>query len=292
MSKWTVQHEDKHHKWSEKQVRKKLRSGDLTGLELARPPDQEEWAPLHDTALFREEVAHVGDPGNAARMRALTGFGWHFASFAAVMWFFGFPFWGAFWGIGLAAHAVKMAPILMEMRQQKQPAPLRVSRPEPEPVSDDPFEQRLAKLLAAIPNSADATAVATSIRETRTRRMVLDEALEGGLLPEELEAAQDRVESAVSEHDRASFAEEVAALEAHMKAQDKASRARDRLAARERELFHVLESVRLAQLNATSSDDDDVPRLLHEARRKYDAEAELDEELALARRRNKHNIRN
>ena len=58
------------HDGEEHELRAKLRSGDLSGLELARPVEGDAWQPLHDTPLFAQEVPHTGDTWAAARRRA------------------------------------------------------------------------------------------------------------------------------------------------------------------------------------------------------------------------------
>jgi hypothetical protein len=87
----------------------------LTGVELVRLDDEDEWKPLFESRVFRREVPGPGDPREAARWRVLQAVGGHFAGFfitGVVMYSTQghLPFWMAIWGSVLAVQAVGAAP--------------------------------------------------------------------------------------------------------------------------------------------------------------------------------------
>ena len=57
--KWKVHHDGKVREWDEATVLSKLDKCDLTGIELAKPPGAETWAPLHSTALYQQAEDQV-----------------------------------------------------------------------------------------------------------------------------------------------------------------------------------------------------------------------------------------
>ncbi|MEM7160612.1 MAG: hypothetical protein AAF799_47690 [Myxococcota bacterium] len=112
MDQYLVQKDDKIVEWSEKKLRRKLRERDLSGLELARHADDEDWQPLHDLPIFREEVPFVGDPRIAAQRQVTKSFGWHLIIYLAVTsYFFGvLSIPGMIWGLFVLGHASKALP--------------------------------------------------------------------------------------------------------------------------------------------------------------------------------------
>ena len=112
MDKYLVNKDGSVVEWSEKKLRRKLREGDLSGLELARPEDQSQWQPLHELDIFSEEVPHQGDPRDVARRRMAKGLAWHVLIYGVVtsMLFGAFSIPGAIWGLFLIAHASKALP--------------------------------------------------------------------------------------------------------------------------------------------------------------------------------------
>lgn len=70
--RFSVQFSGLHWSLSESTVRRLLRLGFLSGVELARrEAPGEAWVRLHDTPLFAESVAHLGDPAVTAHRRRL-----------------------------------------------------------------------------------------------------------------------------------------------------------------------------------------------------------------------------
>ncbi len=269
MKDWTVQIDGRAKALTEVGVRRKLRSGDLSGVELCRMPGASEWSPLHDTPLFKEEVPHVGDPAAAARGRVLRGLGWHLAGFLGVMAFLGFPWWGIFWGLAVVGHAMSAAPAIRSLLGggTAQPAPTEAA---PSPVQEDPFEQRLSALLSALSDSdGDLTGIAGSARRIHAQIIQIDEALSGVSLAE-LEAQGDEG----TDGERLARAGHIAAIESAMAS-------RERLAGQERELLHSLERLRLARLQQAPTED--LTEQLGELQHRMDAEAEVERKLSAAR---------
>jgi len=92
-----------------------IRRGKLTGLELARRDDEEEWLPLFESRVFRREIPGPADPRDAARWHLLRGVAGHFTGFfivGVVMYSLQgqIPFWMAIWGAVIAVHALRAAP--------------------------------------------------------------------------------------------------------------------------------------------------------------------------------------
>lgn len=112
MDRYLIQKDGEVHEWPEKKLRKKLRSSDLSGLELARHEDEEGWRPLHDLPIFREEVPYTGDPRVAAQRRVAKGFAWHLTIYLVISSFtFGvMSVAGAIWGLFVLGHATRALP--------------------------------------------------------------------------------------------------------------------------------------------------------------------------------------
>lgn len=68
---WRLRVRGKTRSITEPNLRQRLRTRSLSGIELCRHERDDQWRALHDTHLFREEVAHLGDPAVAAHRRRL-----------------------------------------------------------------------------------------------------------------------------------------------------------------------------------------------------------------------------
>jgi len=101
--------------YDEGELAQLIRRGKLTGVELVRRDDEEQWQPLFESRIYRREVPTLHDPRDAARLRVLRAVGGHFAGFfitGVVMYSTQghLPFWMAIWGAVLAIQAVGAAP--------------------------------------------------------------------------------------------------------------------------------------------------------------------------------------
>ena len=104
-------------RYDETELAELIRRGKLTGAELVRRDDEEQWRPLFESRVFRREVPTTGDPRDAARWRVVRALGGHFTGFficGVVMYSTQghLPFWMAIWGSVLALQAVRSAPAL------------------------------------------------------------------------------------------------------------------------------------------------------------------------------------
>src|SRR6185295_16398692 len=119
-----VQKGDQVQSYDEAKLVALIRRGKLTGMELARRDDEEEWQPLFESRLYRREVPTSGDPRDAARIRLLRAVGGHFSGFfitAVVMYAVQghFPFWLAIWGAVLAMQALSAAPAALTLLRRR-----------------------------------------------------------------------------------------------------------------------------------------------------------------------------
>ena len=117
--RWHVaDHRDaKAKRMTEGELRHKLRSNDLSGMELARPEGVDDWIPLHELPIFQEEVPTDGDPRRAALRRVSRSFLGHAGIWAAVLGVTGgyADWWGWVWGAFVAYHAYHAVPYLWEL---------------------------------------------------------------------------------------------------------------------------------------------------------------------------------
>jgi len=102
---------------TEGELRHKLRSNDLSGLELARPDGVEQWIALHELPIFLEEVPTDGDPRQTALRRVTRSFVGHAGIWAAVLGVTGgyAEWWGWAWGAFVAYHAYHALPYVWEL---------------------------------------------------------------------------------------------------------------------------------------------------------------------------------
>jgi hypothetical protein len=101
-----------------------IRKGKLTGVELSRRDDEEQWQPLFESRVFRREVPTAGDPREAARLRVVRALGGHFSGFfitAVVMYAVQghFPFWLAIWGAVLAMQMLGTVPAVLTLMKRR-----------------------------------------------------------------------------------------------------------------------------------------------------------------------------
>jgi len=133
-TRWHVQTEGQIKQWDERGLRRRLRHRHLTGLELVRRDDENEWRPLHESQVFAEEVPHHGDPLDVARLRQVRGFAGHLFCFGVATTFMvggGNPlfwtqpgwimanFWVAIWGFFLVAHGFRVLPALFGLLRSR-----------------------------------------------------------------------------------------------------------------------------------------------------------------------------
>ncbi len=194
MDTYLVQNDGDVSKWPEKKLRKKLRNGDLSGLELVRLEHESQWQPLHDLAIFGEEVPHQGDPRRAAQRRVVKSFAWHVGIYAVITSiFFGPLSWpGMIWGLFLIGHAAKALPVGWALARSG-PALGPGSSPTALPAASPPG---LPPATNALPPTPEAPAVgfAADVQEVRA---LLDRRPEPAAAP--IVQELDRMVTAVDE---------------------------------------------------------------------------------------------
>lgn len=316
VDRFLVQKDGKVVEWTEAKLRKQLRAGHLTGVELARRPEEDNWTPLHDLAMFREEVPHVGEPRDIARRREVSGFAWNALAFAGVSIFFLGPSVASLiWAIFLVGHAARALPIALELWREGKLLGLGSASPgnalppstdtnallsganESAPVaalpSGDRFTADLAEvrtLLARRPAAEVAPLleeldrVAASVAELRERIAKLA-SLTG---PEERDTIAVRVQQAETALADAGGDDELLlrrldVLRERALADERARRTLERLHIRESLAEDQMQQLRLELVRAEADDlePSDLSERLEQMRR--EAEAAEDVELLLAR---------
>ena len=81
---WEVHFGGKVRRWTEEDLRNKLRKNKVSGVELARRVGDDEWTPLYATDLYRETVPHTGDPKSGVLRRIWSPFIGHSTAFVTV----------------------------------------------------------------------------------------------------------------------------------------------------------------------------------------------------------------
>jgi hypothetical protein len=295
---------DEVKEYSEEKLRKKLRSNDLSGLELAREKGESEWRPLYEQPLFLEEVPGTGDPKDIARRRVASGFAWHLIIFMAVISAFtvfsgAFPFWSAFWGIGLFFHGAKAAKPIIGLAQEGklfgEPAKAAAQLPAQtaqQRASDGLDEEaaRIKELLderggeSAASLSEDVDVLVSQVRDLIAHEADLDQQTseeERAALAAELEEAEGNLERA-GDGDRALFATQVETLRARRQTMDDAVAAQARLLARKSVAINQLKQLRLdlSRARAGSVELGDLGERVADMRIQVEADRETEEVLS------------
>src|SRR6185503_3447124 len=156
--------------YDEGELAELIRKGKLTGVELVRRDDEEQWQPLFESKVYRREVPTLTDPRDAARMRVLRAVGGHFTGFfitSIVMYATQghFPFWLAIWGAVLGMQAIGAIPagvtLLRKRRDAAEPAGGAAATPTPAALPArvlSPIEQEAARVRALIEKQGGADA--------------------------------------------------------------------------------------------------------------------------------------
>ena len=290
-------------RYDEEELAEQIRRGRLTGVELVRRDDEEQWRPLFESRVFQREVPAVGDPRTAARWRVLRALGGHFTGFlfvGVVMYSTQghLPFWMAIWGAVLAAQTLRSMPVLMAVLR---PGPAAPALP---PVGPAPDAQPRRLAAAVSPLAQEATRVRDLIAQRRlpdASRLVaevdgivrlVDElsAREADLAEQTTDAeraavarslaeAQARLDGAALAQDRRLFERQLEVLRRRAEGIEKAVRVRDRLRVRRDLAEQQLKQLRL-DLTRGAAVCLDVPELssrLQYIRHEVDAQEEVEE---------------
>ena len=281
-----------------------IRRGKLTGVELVRRDDEEQWQPLFESKVYRREVPTLTDPRDAARMRALRAVGGHFTGFvitSVVMYATQghFPFWLAIWGAVLAMQALRALPAgitLLRKRHEGQPAVGAGAAPDAAPPALparvlSPIEQEAARVRTLLEKQggddakgliAEVDGILKLTAELAARQADLEEQTsdrERAALATAVADARVRLERADLEQDRRLFERQLEVVQGREEAIAKAVRVLDRLRVRREVAEHQLKQLRL-DLSRGAATGLDVPELssrLQFIRYEVDAREEVKE---------------
>jgi hypothetical protein len=291
--------------YDEGELAELIRKGKLTGVELVRRDDEEQWQPLFESKVYRREIPTLTDPRDAARMRVLRAVGGHFTGFfitAVVMYATQghFPFWLAIWGAVLAAQAIGAIPAgvtLLRKRQEAAPAvgagttPNDAAPPALPARVLSPIEQEAARVRALIeklggPDAkgliAEVDGILKLTADLEARQVDLEEQTsdrERALLAKAVADARARLERADLEQDRRLFERQLEVVQGREEAIVKAVRVLERLRVRREVAEHQLKQLRL-DLSRGAASGLDVPELssrLQFIRYEVDAREEVKE---------------
>jgi hypothetical protein len=213
-------------RYDEAELVKLIHRGKLTGVELVRRDDQEEWEPLYDSRVYRREVPTLDDPRDAARLRVLRAVGGHFSGFfitAVVMYATQghFPFWLWIWGAVLAMQVAGAAPAALTLLRNRRAAIQSAAAAPGLPAQDAP---RLGGPAAArlSPAALEAVRVRTLIEKWGGRDAPRLLAEVDGIvkLTADLAARQADLEEQTSEGERAAVATAIAEARARLERAD------------------------------------------------------------------------
>ncbi len=214
--------------YEEGELAKLIRRGKLSGVELVRRDDEEEWQPLFESRVFRREVPTLHDPRDAPRLRKLRGVGGHFTGFfitGIVMYSTQgqFPSWMSIWGAVLLMQALAAAPAAIALLRKR-------GSDAPALAAAAPVPAREALQLEAGPPAAGP---ASSMAQEAARVRALIEQRGGSdaknLLAEvdgivkltaDLAARQSDLEEQTSERERSALAVAVAEARARVERAD------------------------------------------------------------------------
>lgn len=300
---WEVHFGGKVRRWTEEDLRNKLRKNKVSGVELARRVGDDEWTPLYATDLYRETVPHTGDPKSGVLRRIWSPFIGHSTAFVTVLgalWLVSGepPLWGAWWGIGLAFHAVAaitatgkihfpqttQIAAAMEAVFAKKPAVPKQTR-SPALLPDNEVLRALEELEQA-GWSGDIQALRETALLLVQRRTLVTDATDANakeaLEHERVTVVADREQASPST--QALLDDQLGAIDARLSFLRDIDQLAIRLRAQERTLLHQVESLRLGQIRSTEdTSGPDVMEAVIRLRRELDAESEVTNALARAR---------
>ncbi len=294
--------------YDEDKLVREIRKGKLSGVEMVRRDDEEEWQPLFESRVFRREVPMSGDPRNAVRLRLLRGLGAHFTGFfitGVVMYSVQghLPFWMAIWGAVLGMQALRALPaaltIMRARRLERAAAASGTVLPKGEvrpllaagAALPSAVAQEAARVRALIEKRggkdtprllAEVDGILKLTEELGRRQADLEEQTSDGeraALAGAVADARGRLERATLAQDRHLFERQLQVLVGREQAIEKAMRVLERLRVRRELAEHQLKQLRL-DLTRDAAVGLDVPELssrLQFIRYEVDAKEEIEE---------------
>jgi serine/threonine protein kinase len=307
-SVYHVQVGEKVRQYDEAKLGDQLRRGKLSGIELVRRDDEEQWQPLFESRIYQRVVPTAGDPRSAARMRVLRGLAGHFTGFiftGVVMYSTQghLPFWMAIWGAVLGMQALSAAPtawtLFQRPRADRQPTRPFLPAPEtpalPPPLSppgvSSVVAQEAARVRVLIEQRkgsdtprllAEVDGILKLTAELAARQADLEEQTserERAALSVAVADARARLERADLAQDRRLFERQLEVVQGREQAIEKAMRVLDRLRVRRELAEHQLKQLRL-DLSRGAASGLDIPELssrLQFIRYEVDAKEEVEE---------------
>ena len=297
-------------RYDEEELARRIRSGKLTGAELVRRDDEDDWQPLFESRVFRREVPSVGDPRDAARWRLLRALGGHFTGFFIVGIVMlatqgHLPFWMGIWGVVLAGQTIgtlsKAWPVLLPRSRENRAGAVGprvvVAPPPPLPapggggLPPSALAQEAGRVRALIERRGgqDTPRLLTEVDEIvkreaalATRQADLEEQTSDGerkAVTTAVSEAHASLEKASQEQDRRLFERQLDVLRRREEAITKAMRVLQRLRVRREMAEHQLKQLRL-DLSRDAAMGLDVPELssrLEYIRHEVDAREEVEE---------------
>jgi hypothetical protein len=288
-----VQVGNKVSRHDEKALVRLIRSGKLTGAELARRDDEDQWEPLFESRIYRREVPTLGDPRAAAGRRVLNAVGGHFTGFfitGVVMYSTQgeVPFWMAIWGSVLGVQTLGTVPAALRLLRARragsdaaaadrvlgarQPPPLPLPRPGDAAGVPSAVAQEAARVRTLIEQRGGSEArrligevdgILKLTGELAARQADLEEQTsdrERAALTTAIAQARTRLEGADSSQDRRLFERQLEVLLGREDAIAKARRVLERLRVRREVAEHQLKQLRL-DLSRGAASALDVPEL-------------------------------
>ena len=283
-STYRVQVRDDVKVYEEPKLVALIRRGKLSGAELARREDEDEWRPLYESRVFRREVPALADPRIVAGRRVLKAVGGHFLGFVITgIVMYGtqghLPWWMGIWGVVLAAQTIGTLPrayALLRARRTAElppggPAPPPLPAPAPPGVPSAVHREAVhVRALLERQGGPDATRFIAEVdgilkltAELAARESDLEEQTserEREALAAALAAARGRLARAELDQDRRLFERQLEVLQGREETIAKAVRVLDRLRVRREVAEHQLKQLRL-DLARGAANSLDVPEL-------------------------------
>jgi tRNA A-37 threonylcarbamoyl transferase component Bud32 len=280
----------------EGEVANRIRRGKLSGEELVRRDDEEEWQPLYESRVFKREVPWAGDPRDARHARHLKALGGHFGGYfitgvVMLSTHGSFPFWMAIWGAVLLVQVAGSVPAMIALvqrflanRQAARPVQIEVKAQDaaplkalPPPVAALPqassaVAQEAARVRALIeqrggPDApklvAEVDGILKMTADLAERQADLEEQTSEGeraSLAAAITEARTRLDKAELAQDRRLFERQLDVLQGREDAILKAMRVLERLRVRREVAEHQLKQLRL-DLSRSAASGLDVPEL-------------------------------
>jgi len=277
---WEIDQRGVRRHLSDDQVRNALRTGELTGRELARRDGERTWSPVVELPEFRGplglEVALSRSDGNLRAFLSHLGVFSVFVVFSGLTDFNGWAFL-PWWGLGVALHGVSVAT---KWRRRERGVQQRAAEPKSdlgrrlERLTKDVKDPALRADLLDLQSKADAL---SGQRDQLGQLLSQDHSLES-----EAAEIEQALASTTDPRTKEALLQNRNALSTRLELLEKAKDAQVRLSAQQRTLEHQIEALRLALLQR-GGENSGLQQQLDNVRALVDADDEVEALLASAR---------